>query len=99
MNCDPVTSLYLYRQWPDTSTPSGQLLFGMLGVFSEFERSIRDRVIEGLDRQIPGPAQDDTIHDQSHSPGADRGPWNLRDGTDIEDIGGRCRRYGDVGDP
>ena len=36
---------------PDTSTPSGRMLFGMLGVFSEFERAmIRDRVLAGLDR-------------------------------------------------
>ena len=32
-------------------TPSGRTLFGMLGVFSEFERAmIRDRVMAGLDR-------------------------------------------------
>ena len=32
-------------------TPSGRMLFGMLGVFSEFERAmIRDRVLAGLDR-------------------------------------------------
>src|ERR1700693_4350084 len=43
--------LYLHQQALDTSTPSGRALFGMLGVFSEFERSmIRDRVLAGLDR-------------------------------------------------
>ena len=43
--------LYLHQQALDTSTPSGRMLFGMLGVFSEFERSmIRDRVMAGLDR-------------------------------------------------
>ena len=43
--------LYLRQQALDTSTPSGRMLFGMLGVFSEFERSmIRDRVLAGLDR-------------------------------------------------
>src|SRR6202162_1694976 len=43
--------LYLHQQALDTSTPSGRALFGMLGVFSEFERSmIRDRVMAGLDR-------------------------------------------------
>jgi DNA invertase Pin-like site-specific DNA recombinase len=43
--------LYLHQQAVDTSTPSGRMLFGMLGVFSEFERTmIRDRVIAGLDR-------------------------------------------------
>jgi DNA invertase Pin-like site-specific DNA recombinase len=43
--------LYLYQQAIGISTPSGRMLFGMLGVFSEFERSmIRDRVMAGLDR-------------------------------------------------
>ena len=43
--------LYLHQQALDTSTPSGRALFGMLSVFSEFERSmIRDRVMAGLDR-------------------------------------------------
>ncbi len=43
--------LYLHQQALDTSTPSGRMLFGMLSVFSEFERTmIRDRVMAGLDR-------------------------------------------------
>jgi DNA invertase Pin-like site-specific DNA recombinase len=43
--------LYLHLQALDTSTPSGRALFGMLSVFSEFERAmIRDRVMAGLDR-------------------------------------------------
>jgi len=43
--------LYLHQQAVDTSTPSGRMLFGMLSVFSEFERAmIRDRVMAGLDR-------------------------------------------------
>lgn len=43
--------LYLHQQGLDTSTPSGRMLFQMLGVFSEFERSmIRERVMAGLDR-------------------------------------------------
>jgi DNA invertase Pin-like site-specific DNA recombinase len=43
--------LYLHQQALDTSTPSGPAVFGMLGVFSEFEMPmIRDRVIAGLDR-------------------------------------------------
>ena len=42
--------LYLHQQALDTSTPSGRMLFGMVGVFSEFERAlIRDRVMAGLD--------------------------------------------------
>ncbi|MGK7871557.1 recombinase family protein, partial [Falsiroseomonas sp. E2-1-a20] len=43
--------LYLHQQALDTGTPSGRALFGMLGVFGEFERAmIRDRVMAGLDR-------------------------------------------------
>ena len=43
--------LYLHQQALDTSTPSGRMLFGMLGVFAEFERSmVWDRVMAGLDR-------------------------------------------------
>jgi DNA invertase Pin-like site-specific DNA recombinase len=45
------TDLYLDQQALDTSTPSGRMLFGMLSVFSEFERAmIRDRVMAGLHR-------------------------------------------------
>ena len=41
--------LYLHKQGLDTSTPSGRALFGMLGVFAEFERElIRERVNAGL---------------------------------------------------
>jgi DNA invertase Pin-like site-specific DNA recombinase len=43
--------IFLHQQALDTSTPSGRMLFQMLGVFAEFERSmIRSRVIAGLDR-------------------------------------------------
>ncbi len=43
--------LFLHQQALDTSTPSGRMLFQMLGVFAEFERSmIRSRVIAGLNR-------------------------------------------------
>src|SRR5476649_1229472 len=43
--------LYLHQQSLDTSTPSGRAMFQMLGVFSEFERSmIRERVMAGLSR-------------------------------------------------
>ena len=43
--------LYLHQSGLDTSTPSGRALFGMLGVFAEFERAIiRDRIMSGLRR-------------------------------------------------
>jgi DNA invertase Pin-like site-specific DNA recombinase len=44
-------ALYLHQQALDTTTPSGRALFGMLGVFAEFERAmIRERVKAGLAR-------------------------------------------------
>ncbi len=43
--------LFLEQQGLDTSTPSGRAMFGMAGVFAEFERSmIVERVNAGLDR-------------------------------------------------
>jgi DNA invertase Pin-like site-specific DNA recombinase len=43
--------LFLHQQALDTSTPSGRMLFQMLGVFAEFERSmIVARVKAGLQR-------------------------------------------------
>jgi DNA invertase Pin-like site-specific DNA recombinase len=59
--------LYLHQQALDTSTPSGRMLFGMLGVFSEFERAMIPR--PGVGRagsrsiiwQAPGQAEDDAV--------------------------------------
>ncbi|HLY07354.1 MAG TPA: recombinase family protein [Rhizomicrobium sp.] len=43
--------LFLHQQGLDTSTPSGRAMFGMLGVFAEFERAmIISRVHAGLAR-------------------------------------------------
>jgi DNA invertase Pin-like site-specific DNA recombinase len=43
--------LYLHTQGLDTSTPGGRAMFGMLGVFAEFERAIiQERVRSGLAR-------------------------------------------------
>lgn len=43
--------LYLHQQAIDTSTPSGRMMFQMLGVFAEFERAIlKSRIAAGLDR-------------------------------------------------
>jgi DNA invertase Pin-like site-specific DNA recombinase len=43
--------LYLHQQGLDTSTPAGKALFGIMGVFAEFERAmIRERVNPGLAR-------------------------------------------------
>jgi DNA invertase Pin-like site-specific DNA recombinase len=43
--------LYLHTQGLDTTTPGGRAMFGMLGVFAEFERAIlQERVKAGLAR-------------------------------------------------
>lgn len=43
--------LFLQQQGLDTTTSSGRAMFGMLSVFSEFERSIiRERVLAGMAR-------------------------------------------------
>ena len=43
--------LFLHQQALDTTTPAGKAMFGMLGVFAEFERSIIvARVNAGMDR-------------------------------------------------
>jgi DNA invertase Pin-like site-specific DNA recombinase len=43
--------LYLHRQGLDTSTPAGRALFGMMGIFAEFERAlIVERTCVGLAR-------------------------------------------------
>ena len=47
VRCD----MYIHQSGIDTSTASGKMMFGMLSVFSEFERSmIRERVIAGQQR-------------------------------------------------
>jgi DNA invertase Pin-like site-specific DNA recombinase len=47
IGCD----LYIHQQGLDTSTPSGRMMFQMVGVFAEFERSmISERVKLGLRR-------------------------------------------------
>ena len=44
-------NLYIHQSGLDTSTPSGKMMFQMIGVFSEFEREmISERVKLGLDK-------------------------------------------------
>ena len=44
-------NLYLDKQAVDTTTPAGRALFGMLGVFAEFDHEmIRERVQAGMER-------------------------------------------------
>lgn len=47
VECD----LYLHQNGIDTSTPSGRLMFGMLSLFADFERSIiSERTRAGIER-------------------------------------------------
>ena len=47
----PRVARCLQQQGVDTSTPAGNALFQMMGVFAEFERAmIRERVKSGLER-------------------------------------------------
>ncbi|MDB2432127.1 recombinase family protein [Alphaproteobacteria bacterium] len=47
VECD----LYLHQNGIDTSTPTGRLMFGMLSLFADFERSmISERTKAGLER-------------------------------------------------
>ncbi len=49
VNCN----LYIHQSGLDTSTPSGRMMFSMIGVFAEFERGmIRERVISGQKRAV-----------------------------------------------
>jgi DNA invertase Pin-like site-specific DNA recombinase len=44
-------NLFLHEQALDTTTPAGAAMFGMMGVFAQFERAmIRERVNAGLSR-------------------------------------------------
>jgi DNA invertase Pin-like site-specific DNA recombinase len=48
---DAKVDLFIHQQGLDTTTASGRAMFGMLGVFLEFERSmIQSRVKTGLQR-------------------------------------------------
>jgi DNA invertase Pin-like site-specific DNA recombinase len=41
--------LYLHQQGLNTTTPAGKALFGMMGVFAEYERAmIQERIRAGL---------------------------------------------------
>lgn len=43
--------LYLHQQGINTTTPAGKAMFGMMGVFAEFERAmIQERVKSGMNR-------------------------------------------------
>lgn len=43
--------LYLHQQGINTTTPAGRAIFGMMGVFAEFERAlIQERIRAGLAR-------------------------------------------------
>jgi DNA invertase Pin-like site-specific DNA recombinase len=75
--------LYLHKQGLDTSTPSGRAMFGMLGVFAEFERElIRERVRSGLK---VAKAEQASGKERLHKNGRVKKPIGRpRVGTDVE---------------
>ena len=49
VDCD----LYIHQSGIDTSTPTGKMMFQLVGMFSEFERTlIRQRVVAGQKRAV-----------------------------------------------
>jgi DNA invertase Pin-like site-specific DNA recombinase len=55
--------LLIHQQALDTTTPSGRAMFGMLGVFAEFEREmIKARVKAGLERARVSPRKGAKAH-------------------------------------
>src|SRR5262245_2040310 len=60
---DTGTGLYIHTPSVDTTTPAGRATFGMLGIFSEFEREmIVARVNAGLARARDAIARDGHFH-------------------------------------
>ena len=56
---DAKVDLFIHQQGLDTTTASGRAMFGMLGVFAEFERAmIQARVKAGLERAKQGSPDD-----------------------------------------
>jgi DNA invertase Pin-like site-specific DNA recombinase len=96
--------LYLNKQAVDTTTPSGKALFGMLGVFAEFERDmIVERVRAGLARAktngtksgkaIGRPRQDSTAIGELLASGASLRQTAQRIGISLSNVK-RGRRRG-----
>jgi DNA invertase Pin-like site-specific DNA recombinase len=68
--------LYLHQQALDTRTPAGRAMFGMCGVFAEFERAlIRERVIAGQKRARENGKR---IGRTPHGPEMEAEVWRLR---------------------
>ena len=79
-NCG--VDLFIDRQLIDTTTPTGKLMFQIVGAFAEFERSmIRERVHAGLKRAV---ANGKTLGRPLNDPAAlERARTELRQGTGI----------------
>lgn len=55
--------LYLLKQGLNTETPTGKLMFQMIGMFAEFEKAmIRERVISGIARAKANPNPNKKAH-------------------------------------
>ena len=82
-NCG--VDLFIDRQFIDTTTPTGKLMFQIVGAFAEFERSmIRERVHAGLKRAV---ANGKTLGRPLNDPAAlERARTELRQGTGIVEV-------------
>ncbi|MCC2642002.1 MAG: pin [Nitrospira sp.] len=70
--------LFIHQQGIDTTTPGRKALFGMLGIFAEFERSmIQERVKAGIKRvrNAPSPMNCTSVHERSGRSSAARKQW------------------------
>ena len=82
--------LYLHKQAMDTTTPAGKALFGMLGVFAEFERAlIRERVCAGLARAREQGTKSGRPIGRPQAPGKAEALRLLEEGLGVRDVARR----------
>ncbi len=82
--------LYMHRQAIDTTTPAGKALFGMLGVFAEFERAlIRERVCAGLARARETGTKSGRPIGRPQAPGKATALKLLEDGLGVREVARR----------
>jgi hypothetical protein len=82
--------LQLINQAGDTTTPAGKALFGMLGVFAEFERAlIRERVCAGLARAREKGTKSGRLIGRPQAPGKAKALKLLEQGLGVREVARR----------
>jgi DNA invertase Pin-like site-specific DNA recombinase len=82
--------LYMHRQAIDTTTSAGKALFGMLGVFAEFERAlIRERVCAGLARARETGTKSGRPIGRPQAPGKAKALKLLEEGLGVREVARR----------